>query len=102
MIEKYWYYVKEDKQEGPVPESKMQEMFDTGLLGPETLVWSQFMTEWTPASKVESFRVKEAVPSPPPLPRKTPSIPSLEQAKRTQGGNSFPCVPVASLLGEIF
>ena len=80
MAEKYWYYVKDDKREGPIPESKMQEMFDTGHLGSETLIWSESMTEWTPVSKVESFRVK-SIPSPLPLPRKPPPIPSLEEAK---------------------
>lgn len=83
MAEKYWYYVKNDKQEGPIPESKMQEMFDTGHLGSETLVWSESVKEWTPASKVESFRVK-IIPSPPPLPRKPPPIPSFEKAKRVE------------------
>ena len=76
MTEKYWYYVKDDKQEGPISESKMQKMFDARLLEPETLVWSDSMMEWTPASKVESFRVK-TVPSPPPLPWKAPPTPFL-------------------------
>mgnify|MGYP001459838925 CR=1 FL=1 len=81
MAEKNWYYVKNNKQEGPIPESKMQEMFEAGLLSPETLVWSESMTEWTPASKEESFRVK-TIPSPPPLPQKPPPIPSLGEAKK--------------------
>jgi len=83
MAEKNWYYVKNNKQEGPIPESKMQEMFEAGLLSPETLVWSESMTEWTPASKEESFRVK-TIPSPPPLPQKPPPIPSLGEAKKDE------------------
>ncbi len=83
MAEKYWYYVKDNKQEGPIPETKMQEMFDAGLLGPETLVWSESMTQWTPALKIESFRVK-AFPSPPPLPQKPPPIPSLGETKKVE------------------
>jgi len=81
MAENYWYYVKDDKQQGPVPESNIREMFDARVLGPETLVWSESMTEWAPASTVESFRVK-TIPSPPPLPQKAPPIPSPEAAKR--------------------
>ena len=80
MTEKYWYYIKDNKQEGPFSESKMQEMFDTGHVGSETLIWSESMTEWTPVSKVESFQVKSIL-SPPPLPMKPPPIPSQEEAK---------------------
>lgn len=58
----------------------MQEMLDTGHLGSGTLIWSESMMEWTPVSKVESFRVK-SIPSPPPLPRKPSPTPSLEEAK---------------------
>lgn len=79
MVEKHWYYVKDYKQVGPVPEIKMQEMFDAGYLGSETLVWSESMTEWIPASEVESFRVK-TIHSPPPLPQKPRPIPSLGEA----------------------
>lgn len=71
MGEQMWYYIKESKQEGPILQSKMQEMFDLGILGPETLVWSEKLVEWKPASKVDVFKV-EISHSPPPLPKKEP------------------------------
>ena len=84
MNEKMWYYVKENKQEGPIPQSKMQEMFDTGILDVETLVWSETLSEWTPASKVDSFRLR-VIPSPPPLPKQEPPpIPSFGPTQKTQ------------------
>lgn len=94
ITERYWYYVKDDKAEGPITESKIKELLVAGHLNPETFVWSESLTEWMPASKVESFKIKE-MPSPPPLPQKPPPIPSspslsqkaspiqfLEQSKR--------------------
>jgi len=72
-----WYYVKENKQEGPVPQSKMHEMFNAGILGAATLIWSDNLSKWTPAFKVEAFLVK-VIPYPPPLPKQEPPpIPSL-------------------------
>lgn len=58
MNEKSWYYVKDNKSVGPIPESRMREMFHTGNLSTQTLVWSQPMSNWMPASNVETFRLK--------------------------------------------
>jgi uncharacterized RDD family membrane protein YckC len=55
MDEKFWYYVKDNTQNGPVPESKIKEMLANGELGPETLVWSSPMKQWAPASTIEIF-----------------------------------------------
>ena len=57
MAEKSWYYVKDNKPMGPIPESKMREMFHTGNLSMQTFVWSQPMTNWMPASTIETFRL---------------------------------------------
>lgn len=85
MSEKMWYYVKENKQEGPVPQSKMHEMFNAGILGPATLIWSDDLPKWTPAFKVETFLVKD-IPSTPPLPKQEPpAIPSLSPLSNMQG-----------------
>jgi len=56
--ERAWYYLKENKKVGPIPESKIQELLDKGDLSPEALVWSDDLAEWTPASKVGCFRVR--------------------------------------------
>jgi hypothetical protein len=55
MAEKFWYYVKDNTQNGPISESKIKEMFTKGLLSPETLVWSAPMKQWASASTVEIF-----------------------------------------------
>lgn len=57
MAEKSWYYVKDNKPVGPILESKMHGMFQTGTLEMTTLVWTQPMPNWVPASTIESFRL---------------------------------------------
>ena len=73
MNESLWYYVKGNKKLGPISESKMQEMFDKGDLVSETLIWSNTLTEWTPASNVQTFHIK-SVPIPPPLPKQEKEV----------------------------
>ncbi|MDD8019767.1 MAG: RDD family protein [Acidobacteriota bacterium] len=58
MAEGYWYYIKDNKQEGPVSEATIQKMFEAGILEKDTLVWSEPMVEWLPASKVDPFKGK--------------------------------------------
>ncbi len=53
-----WHYMKDNQQVGPVPESGMQELFDAGVIGAQTLVWTEPMKEWIFASNVEVFRVE--------------------------------------------
>ena len=62
MAEKSWYYVKDNKPVGPIPDSRMREMFHTGNLSIQTLVWSQPMPNWMPASTIESFRLNTTSP----------------------------------------
>ena len=53
----YWFYIKDDKVNGPVHEDELQEMFQKGLLKPETLVKS-FAINWTQAKNTKLFRQK--------------------------------------------
>ena len=57
MTERCWYYGKGNKPVGPIPESKLREMFRTGNLSIQTFVWSQPMTNWVSASTIETFRL---------------------------------------------
>jgi len=58
------------------PKVRCKKCLTRGFLHSETLVWSESLTKRTPASKVELFRIK-TIPSPPPLPPKQPSPPTL-------------------------
>jgi len=84
MSEKMWYYIKDNKRKGPKLQSTMQEMFDRGVLEAETLIWSESLSEWLPASKVVDFKVSIS-PSPPPLPKlDLPPTPYTESLAKTE------------------
>ncbi len=51
-VEADWYYERGGQQQGPVPKSKLEALLRSGELGPTTLVWTESMEEWTPATKV--------------------------------------------------
>lgn len=105
MSERMWYYVKENKQKGPILQSTMQEMFDRGVLEAETLIWSESLSEWTPASKVGDFRVRIS-PSPLPLPKldppPMPSSGTLAEIKRTDVAQVRPWVRYWARMLDIY
>ncbi|MBM4163176.1 MAG: RDD family protein [Lentisphaerae bacterium] len=55
MSERLWYYAVDGRQEGPVPESALQQLFQSQRLRPETLVWAETMKDWMCASSVEGL-----------------------------------------------
>lgn len=56
------------QQQGPFNPSQLTHMIGTGDVGRNTLVWSQALTEWTPAGTVPAFAAAFAH-TPPPLPK---------------------------------
>lgn len=48
-----WYYAEQGQQAGPVSEARLEELFHTGKIHPDTLVWCEGMAAWTPYSKVK-------------------------------------------------
>jgi uncharacterized RDD family membrane protein YckC len=53
--ERAWHYVLNGQSIGPVPESEIRTMLAEGRLGADTLVWTESMTDWTPAGRIEAF-----------------------------------------------
>ncbi len=80
MAQEHWYYSEKGRREGPVLESWLLGMFEAGYLGPETLVWSESMEDWTRASEVEAFKSRvtpsQLSKSDKPLPVSDPKITS--------------------------
>jgi uncharacterized RDD family membrane protein YckC len=48
-----WYYVKDERQVGPVAVSEIRGLVAAGAIGPQTLVWTAGMAEWRPWSETE-------------------------------------------------
>lgn len=47
-----WYYVENGQQAGPVEESQLQELIQSGKLRGDTLVWYEGLAAWQPFSAV--------------------------------------------------
>ena len=47
-----WHYEMRGQQKGPVSDSTLRELLATGTLTPTSLVWTQGMSGWIPASDV--------------------------------------------------
>ena len=74
--ERYWYYLEDDKQRGPFPENLIGKMLRERVLRPDTLIWSEPMTDWILASEVDVFKTDFCC-FPPPVPQVTaPSRPA--------------------------
>ncbi len=58
-----WYFAKSGVSNGPVSLEDLRRDLQSGVLGPETLVWNPSIPNWRPASEMAELRV-----SPPPLP----------------------------------
>jgi uncharacterized RDD family membrane protein YckC len=47
-----WYYVKDGARQGPVEEGELSRLAGQGAVRPDTLVWSEGMSDWRPYSTV--------------------------------------------------
>src|SRR3954470_5880948 len=47
-----WYYVKDGARQGPVEEVELNRLVAQSVVRPETLVWSEGMSDWRPYSTV--------------------------------------------------
>ena len=46
-----YYYIANNKQEGPVDENQVKELLSSGSMDPQTLIWGGQISQWTPVSK---------------------------------------------------
>ena len=44
-----WYYLEDGETRGPLAAAQLKRLFQSGQLGPDTLVWRQGMRDWQPA-----------------------------------------------------
>ena len=63
-MNEYYYLDHANQKHGPLPISSLQ-----GAIGPNTLVWTSGMANWTPASQVPELAQILAVPAAPPTPQ---------------------------------
>jgi len=49
MAEKNWYYAVNNERMGPIGEADLAPLLANGIIGPQTLVWCEGMSDWAPA-----------------------------------------------------
>ncbi len=71
-----WFYAQNGQRSGPVSSQELKDLAANGALDPTDLVWSERLTEWTPASRVKGLVFRVQIPrNPPPLPEEVrPSL----------------------------
>ncbi len=78
-----WYYSKDrTNREGPVSTDELRARFLQGDLPPETVVWSQGMTDWAPITAHPELQSAEAPPPAMPTPPPQPAAPGAAPTGR--------------------
>jgi uncharacterized RDD family membrane protein YckC len=49
-----WYYAEAEKQTGPVADSELEQLLQSGRIRPDTLVWREGMANWQPYNQLRS------------------------------------------------
>ncbi|MBU6402335.1 MAG: DUF4339 domain-containing protein, partial [Verrucomicrobia bacterium] len=79
-----WYYADAGKQAGPITETELVQLAQTGKITPETLVWHEGMANWQPFREV----APSGLGGVPPPPRLAPGSP--EDLAAIQGRDYTP------------
>ena len=76
--EPIWFYIAGKRKIGPIAQRKLQKMISSGNLDQNTLVWTESLTDWTKASEIEAFKIRNGMKEGPLLPPKLnpPPIPT--------------------------
>lgn len=77
----YWYVGADNASKGPVELEELARLARAGDVAPTTLVWSEGMAEWTPASSVAALAALMGAAPPPPAAQRLPgAVPSVRTA----------------------
>ena len=58
-----WYFNDDGQQRGPISKGEILTMRAEGKIGADTLVWSQGMSDWQPASAVPELQIPAETPA---------------------------------------
>jgi len=64
-----WYYKKDGQRQGPISDSQLRKLVETGGLTRETLIWKEGMASWKKASALKGLFRGSDPSTPPPIPR---------------------------------
>lgn len=70
-----WFYVDSENQRHQATEEQLQSHAASGVVKPETLVWTEGMPQWQPLAQVLPGLFQRSMAMPPPLPSGPPPMP---------------------------
>ena len=79
-----WHYVEGSEQRGPVTDTDLEALAQSGKVGPDTLVWREGMAEWLPYGQVKS------PPAAAPLRMAVPTMMPAGHVLCAECGRAFP------------
>lgn len=111
----HWYYATPNAQrQGPLPAETLRELFQSGHIGLDTLVWRDGMAQWRPLSEFAGelgLLDLTSAAMPPPLPSGPPAHAAYPVSKPPKSGLSgcliavivcaLLAIPVAAILAAI-
>jgi len=100
-----WFLYQDNEQKGPFTDSDFKKMAANQGIKPDNLVWTEGMTEWSPAEAMEGLLPKGST-TPPPLPEilisnQPPPIPSIPPAPTAGAKDNKQAQPVGPDADEI-
>jgi heme/copper-type cytochrome/quinol oxidase subunit 2 len=69
MSNRAWFFADQGQQQGPYPETQLREFIARGMVGANTLVWTEGMAGWQKAGEIPGLM--SAVAGPPAVPGET-------------------------------
>lgn len=94
-----WYYAVDNQQQGPVDEPEMHRLLASGIITPDTFIWSAGMADWQPLSTVPQFQPEAPpIPEPPAPPRGMPAPPT--GMLHDQSTPQIACVECGRIFGD--
>ena len=52
MSNRSWFYAANGQQQGPYPEAQLRDLITRGMVGADTLVWTEGMSGWLRAGDI--------------------------------------------------
>ncbi|MHC2338807.1 DUF4339 domain-containing protein [Bradyrhizobium sp. USDA 4454] len=99
MSDRNWFYASEGQQKGPLPEAQLRDLITRGMVGADTLVWTEGMAGWQKAGEIPGLVPSAAVAAPPAFPQ-AGGPPQVAASGDYSGGALSADFPIWGLFGR--
>jgi len=100
MSNRSWFYASNGQQQGPYPEAQLRDLITRGMVGADTLVWTEGMSGWQRAGEIPGLVPGGSAPPPLSHPDAPPPMAGGDYAGGYAGGVLSADLPLWPLLGR--